>query len=160
MLMCRLFVGAVVLAMPPYAVSSSQPISPAAQQKPLVGLSISGKTVVAASATFIEGVYVTVKYALLKTAGVYDLVDTDNSVETSQTFTQTRVVSIHGNLLGEMAVLTCNVTGAAQKSHDCSGAEQSVAHAFMGQSQFNDEIAISDNTLQDGNHIAIDVSYI
>ena len=157
----RLLVGALVLLMPPYAISSSQPLlSVNSGVIPLKSLTATSanRTLMTASATFIAGAYVVVKYEILKSAGVYDIVESDGSVEMNQTFRHKTVVSIEGTIPGETAVMTCNIITGLEK-HDCSGSDRTVAHAFMGGSHVDNRIEVSDNSPQ-GHRIDIDVSYI
>ena len=158
----RLLIGAVLVFMPPYTVSSSQQVLPEA--------SSAGGVTLNAEVTFIQAAYVAITFQILKTTGIYDLIETDEAVATNYTLVQKSSLSIKG-LADETSVMTCNIESGsykAQKSEktlDCSGSRQITAHAFMGEKRFEDEVDVSSELLArlqstDESHIAIDVTYI
>jgi hypothetical protein len=155
-----LLIGAGVLVMPPYAVSSSQPSTViATTEQP-----IPGNAQMDATADFIAGAYVSVKYEDMKASGVYEIVETNDAVTTNQSFDHRTIVTIRGSLTREMGVMTCNVeTGAlnTRDVQDCNGGKQTISHAFLGATSFDNEVQVSNNDLPtSSNHISIDVSYI
>ena len=157
-----------MLIMPPYSVSSSQ--QPIFKIIPVGRTSNTGAIDVHGKATFIQAAYLIVSFEVLKTSGIYDLVETDNTVDTNYTQTEKSAVSIKG-ITDEMSVMTCNIESGSYKAHqtektlDCSGSRQITAHAFMGEKRFENEIDVNPELLArlqttSDNHIAIDVTYI